>query len=202
MKLSLILLVACSALAIASERPNGFLGIAWGASPEEAKRVLQKRPGVVFPENADDYRIELTGGSFAGQPVTKWVIEFPDRKFASATVTLKAEVNAPAVFREFRAQLVSKYGSTTTDKRIGSTGKSKDGQTQPTGSMAVWKFKPSMKETGSVLISAEITGANMHSEESGGTITIKYVNETLAGTTDGNGKPAGKTVPPVKKEDL
>jgi hypothetical protein len=87
MKLPVILLLACNALALAVERPAGFLGIAWGASPEEVKRVLQKRPGVTFPENADDYKIELTGGAFAGQPVAKWVIEFPDRKFAVATVT-------------------------------------------------------------------------------------------------------------------
>ncbi|MEO6785510.1 MAG: hypothetical protein ABI318_05190, partial [Chthoniobacteraceae bacterium] len=77
MKLPLILLLACNGLALAAERPGGFLGIAWGASPEEAKRVLQKRPGIQFPENADDYHIEMTGGSFAGQPVAKWVIEFP-----------------------------------------------------------------------------------------------------------------------------
>ena len=118
MKLPLILLLACNAIALAAERPNGFLGIPWGASPEEVKRVLQKRPGVIFPENADDFHIEVTGGTFAGQPVAKWVIEFPERKFASAAVTLKTEGSAGTAYNEFQNQLVSKYGPTTTAKNL------------------------------------------------------------------------------------
>ncbi len=200
MKLPLILLLACHALAFAAERPTGFLGIAWGASPEEAKRVLQKRPGVTFPENADDYKIELTGGTFAGQPVAKWVIEFPDRKFASATVTLKAEPNASTMFKELRNQLVTKYGSATTDKKTGGIGK-KGAQPQPAGNAAIWKFTPTMKEKTTMLISAEISGVNVRGgEEMGGTVTIKYVNESLTGTA--GGKEAPKTTAPVKKEDL
>ena len=204
MKLPLIFLFACNALALAGARPDGFMGIAWGSSPEEAKRVLQKRPGVVFPENADDYRIEVTGGSFAGQPVAKWVIEFPDRKFASAVVTLKAEGNPSAVFKEFRSQLVAKYGSATTDKNSSGSGKAKGGQPQAASSMAVWKFAPTMKERSSVLVSAELTGATARGgEETGGTVTIKYVNETLTGAAAAaSGKPAPKTTTTVKKEDL
>ena len=203
MKLPVILLLACNALALAVDRPAGFLGIAWGASPEEAKRVLQKRPGVTFPENADDYKIELTGGTFAGQPVAKWVIEFPDRKFAAATVTLKTDGASGAVYKEFRSQLVSKYGSATMDKHSGGTVK-KGGQPQPASSAAVWKFTPSLKDKNSVLISAEISGATMKGgEETGGTVTIKYVNETLTGTAAATGgKPVPKTTAPVKKEDL
>ena len=200
MKLPLILLLACHAMAFAAERPTGFMGIAWGSSPEEAKRVLQKRPGVVFPENADDYKIEVTGGTFAGQPVAKWVIEFPDRKFASATVTLKTEANASTVFKEFRNQLSSKYGSATTDKKTGGTGK-KGAQPQPAGNAVIWKFTPTMKEKTTMLISAEISGVNGRGgEEAGGTVVIKYVNETLTGTA--GGKEAPKTSAPVKKEDL
>jgi len=204
MKLPLIFLFACHALAHAVERPAGFLGIAWGASPEEVKRALQKRPGVTFPENADDYKIELTGGTFAGQPVAKWVIEFPERKFAVATVTLKTESNASTVYKEFRNQLVSKYGSATTDKKTGGAGK-KGAPPQPATNVAIWKFMPTMKEKSTVLISAEIAGATMKgNEETGGTVTIKYANETLTGAAaaTAGGKPAPKTGAPVKKEDL
>ena len=202
MKLPLILLLACHALALAAERPPGFLGIQWGASPEEAKRILQKRPGITFPENADDYHIELTGGTFAGQPVAKWVIEFPDRKFASASVTLKSEGNAGTMYKEFRNQLVSKYGSATVDKKIGGSSKTKSPQPQAAGNMAVWKFAPTMKEKSSVLISAEITGAGPKGDEAQGTVTIKYVNESLTGTAAGSGTSAPKTTTPLKKEDL
>jgi hypothetical protein len=204
MKLPLILLLACNALVLAAERPNGFLGIAWGASPEEAKRILQKRPGVIFPENADDFHIELTGGKFADQPVAKWVIEFPDRKFAMASVTLKTEGNAGNVYKEFRNQLVAKYGSATTDKKLGVTGRTKAAQAagpQASGNMAVWKFGPTMKEKSSVLISAELVGTTARGDDSQGTVTIKYVNESLTGAAAG-GKDAPKTTTPVKKEEL
>jgi hypothetical protein len=204
MKFPLAILFACSSLALAVERPVGFLGVAWGASPEEAKRVLQKRPGVTFPENADDYKIELTGGTFAGQAVAKWVIEFPDRKFAVATVTLKTDSNASTVYKEFRNQLVSKYGSVTTDKRTGGTSK-KGAPPQPVTMSSIWKFPPTMKDKNSVVISAEIAGATMKgNEETGGTVTIKYVNETLTGAAAAaiSGKPAPKTTAPVKKEEL
>lgn len=200
MKFSLLLLLACSAFGIAAERPSGFLGIAWGASPEEAKRVLQNRPGVVFPENADDYRIELTGGTFAGQNVAKWVIEFPERKFASAAVTLKTETNASAVYKEFRTQLATKYGSATTDKKSGGTIKG-GGQPTPAMSMAMWRFRPTMKDKDSVVISAEINGDKRGNEDSG-TVVIRYVNETLAGTVGGASSTAAKLTAPVKKEDL
>ena len=206
MKLPLILLLACNAVLFAAERPTGFLGIAWGASPEEAKRILQKRPGIQFPENADDNHIELTGGSFAGQPVTKWVVEFPERKFASASVTLKTEGNAGSVYKEFRNQLVSKYGSATVDKKksVVTGKKGAQAQAQASGNMAVWKFPPTMKDKSSVLVSAEIAGATTRGgEETGGTVTIKYVNETLTGAAAAaSGKDAPKTTTPVKKEDL
>jgi hypothetical protein len=206
MKLPVILLLACNALALAAERPTSFLGIPWGASPEEAKRILQKRPGVTFPENADDFHIELTGGSFAGQPVAKWVIEFPERKFAMATVTLKTEGNASSVYKEFRNQLVAKYGSATVDKKTGaSTGRAKNAQPQPQGSgnMAVWKFPPTMKEKSSVVISAELAGATARGDDSQATVTIKYLNESLtAAAAAASGKDAPKTTSPVKKEDL
>lgn len=203
MNLPLILLLACNAVMFAAERPNGFLGIPWGASPEEAKRVLQKRPGIQFPENADDNHIELTGGSFAGQPATKWVIEFPERKFASVAVTLKTEGNAGSVYKEFRNQLVIKYGSATVDKKTGGTGKTKGAKAQAAVNIAVWKFTPTMKEKSSVLISAEIAGVSARGDDSQGIVTIKYVNETLTGAAAAaSGKEAPKTTTPVKKEDL
>lgn len=207
--LTLLILASCNVLATAAERPGGFIGIPWGASPEEAKRILQKRPGVVFPENADDYRIELTGGSFAGQPVTKWVIEFPERKFASASVTLRTDGNASAVYKEFKTQLTSKYGSVTTEKKTGSGSngstklkKADPSMQQSTGSVASWKFTPGMKDKSQVVVSAELSNGQAKHGEEQGSVIIKYVNETLAGTTGGQGAGSKPAMPPVKKEDL
>src|SRR6478735_11806333 len=119
-RILLAFLLLCTT-AFAADRPRGFLNISWGASPEEAKRVMQARPGVKFPEDADDYKFDLTGGTFAGQPVVKWSLEFPERKFASATVVIKGE-DAQNLYKEFRAQLVSKYGSATTSQKLKSGG--------------------------------------------------------------------------------
>jgi len=84
MKSLFLTLLLLNAVAAAVDRPSGFAGIPWGASPEEAKRALQARPGVKFPEDSDDYHVEVTGGIFAGQQVTKWVLEFPERKLRLA----------------------------------------------------------------------------------------------------------------------
>lgn len=203
MKLLLYLLLACNVIALAGERPGGFLGIPWGASPEEAKRILQKRPDILFPDNPDDFHVELTGGTFAGQPAAKWVIEFPDRKFAAAAVTLKNEGSASSTYKEFRSQLAAKYGSATTDKKLAGPGASK--RPQAAVSIAIWKFGPTMKDKTSVLISAELSGAGAKGagEDSQSAVTIKYVNETLTGAAAASGSAPAKPTPvAVKKDDL
>ena len=210
MKFPLCLLLALASAAFAVERPVGFAGILWGASPEEAKRILQKREGVKFPEESDDFHIELTGGTFAGQPVAKWVIEFPDRKFASGAVTLKPEGSATSAYKEFRSKLTEKYGSPTTDKKL-TTGKASAIYTPNKqvsfGNATVWRFPTTMKDKTVIVVSAELKGPNgkVGTDESQLTVTIKYVNETLTGAAANAANPpaAAKPTPaPVKKDDL
>lgn len=210
MKFFLLVILGFNLAALAVDRPVGFAGIQWGASPEEAKRALQKREGVKFPEESDDYRIEVAGGTFAGQPVAKWVLEFPGRKFASAAVTLKTEGNASAVFRAFRSQLSEKYGPATTGKSL-SAGKGTKGvpygTEQPVvfGSVSTWRFAGGMKDKTRIVVIAELAGPNgkAASDESQLGVTIKYVNESLAGPLQGAGpdgtRPAQVS---IKKEDL
>jgi hypothetical protein len=208
MKLPLLILVVLNMAVFAAERPTGFLGIPWGASPEEAKRVLKDRPGVKFPEESDDYHVEITGGSFAGQPVTKWVLEFPERKFGSASVTLKSDGNASAVFKEFRTKLSEKYGSGSDKKLSGGVSqvrKSYGTERSPVGSVTTWKFEPSMKEKYSVLIVAELAGqgGKWTSEESQLAVTIRYINEAITGPyAKGSASSAKPLAATVKKEDL
>ena len=211
MKFPLCILLFLNTMAFAVERPGGFIGIPWGASPEEAKRILQKREGVKFPEESDDYHIELTGGTFAGQPVAKWVIEFPDRKFASAAVTLKLEGNQTSVYKEFRNQLSAKYGAPTTDKKL-TVGKASAiyNPSRPVsfGNAAVWKFPTTMKDKTSIAVSAELAGpgGKAAGAESELSVTIKYTNETLTGAAAANAeKPGGPAKPataPLKTGDL
>lgn len=205
------LLLLCSA-ALAGDRPTGFLGIAWGASPEEAKRVMQAREGVKFPEATDDYRFELTGGKFAGQAVTKWVFNFPERKFASATVTIKPDANGPTLFKEFRTQLVAKYGAATIDKKLTEkTVRKRAGypmDKQPTfGNQTSWKFNPNMKEKDTISVSCELAGPNgaPARDEAQLMLTIHYANDTLVAAAEKNTTAAtGTKGAPVglKKEEL
>ena len=204
MKSALFALLALVNVATAAEqRPKGIINIPWGASPEEVKRALTARPGVMFPENTDDYHMEPTGGTFAGQPVAKWVLDFPERRFASAAVTLKLEGGATSVYKDLRGKLSEKYGSPTTEKKL-SGGKSVRPYNAPKGtsygSMSTWKFVPNMKEKEAITVVAELSDGkgNPTASEEALTVTIRYVNETmLPKTADG-----GKVVAPVKKEDL
>ena len=211
MKFPLCILLVLNTVAFAVERPVGFAGIPWGAPPEEAKRILQKREGVKFPDESDDYHIELTGGTFAGQPVAKWVIEFPDRKFASGAVTLKLEGNQTSVYKEFRNQLTAKYGSPTTDKKL-TAGKASaiynPSRAASFGNATVWKFSTTIKDKTVITVSTELAGpgGKAAAAESDLSVTIKYVNETLTGAAAANAAtPAGSAKPAaaaVKKDDL
>jgi hypothetical protein len=204
MKRALLALFALSATALAAERPKGLINtITWGASPEEAKRALSARPGVMFPENTDDYHMEPTGGNFAGQPVAKWVLDFPERKFASASVTLKLEGGATSVYKELRAKLAEKYGSPTTEKKLSGGGKAVKGygeRKQSFGSMSIWKFVPTMKEKEALTVIAELSDGkgNPTGSEDALTVTVRYVNDSLMPKA----AEGGKATAPVKKEDL
>jgi hypothetical protein len=205
----LFLLLLCTA-AFAVERPKGFLGINWGASPEEAKRVMQARQGVKFSEEADDYKFEITGGTFAGQPVAKWVLEFPGRQFTSAIVTLKNEGNASTLYKDFRTQFAAKYGPATTDKKITPKADKRPVhnpgavEVKPQlGGIAIWKFGPNMKEKSNITISCQLADAKggpaMNEDQL--VLTIHYEKNTGTETKDATGgaKPSQNN---VKKEDL
>jgi hypothetical protein len=203
MKRALFALLTLTSVALAVERPKGIINIPWGASPEEAKRALSARTGVTFPENTDDYHMEPTGGTFAGQPVAKWVLDFPDRKFAKASVALKLEGGATSVYKDLRAKLAEKYGSPTTEKKLsgGKAVRPAGERRQSFGSMAIWKFNPNLKEKESLTVIAELSdgkGGPTQSEESL-TVTVRYINESLMPK---DGEAGGKATAPVKKEDL
>ncbi len=205
----LSLLLLCS-VALAGDRPKGFLNINWGASPEEAKRVLQARPGVKFPEETDDYKFELTGGTFAGKPVVKWILEFPERKFASAVVILKNEGNSQSLFKEFRAELVTKYGSATSDRKLSDKKDKTKAQNRPDrqtemGNSTTWKFSPNMKEKSAVSIVCELSGPNggPANDEAQLSVTVRYLNDTLLGAAAAGAAAPGKPAPStVKKDEL
>lgn len=205
---TILFLLAATASTLLAERPSSFLGIKWGASPEEAKRAMQARPGVKFGEDTDDYRFELTGGKFANQSVTKWVLEFPQRKFAVATVVLKGEENTESLYRDFRTQLAAKYGSPQSTKRLpGAKSQNNNGpRQQQYGTVSTWRFIPGLKDKSAVVITAELAGPNgaATSNPDQLVITIRYENESLTSAAEKNAaagsEGAGKTK--ISRDDL
>jgi hypothetical protein len=199
-----LLVLSVSALA---ERPKGFLGINWGASPEEAKRAMQARPGVKFPEDTDDYKFDLTGGTFAGQPVLKWTLEFPERKFASAVVVIKSDGDAQALYKDFRAKLVEKYGTASTSQKISNKNapKAPNGRTIPGGTVTLWKFPPNLKDKSNVTVACELSGPNggPAADPAQLQVVIRYTNETLTAAAVANAEAGEKAVQVgVKKDEL
>lgn len=83
--LSALLLQGASGWAASS--PDGFVGVAWNATPSEARLIMLSRDGVRGKEETPDLLI-FTGGTYANQPVLRWELEFDFGHFKRGTVFL------------------------------------------------------------------------------------------------------------------
>ena len=213
---ALIFILCSTALAEKLQRPTGFFGVAFGAEPAEVVRVLGARGGATVPEDMPSTfdKLELTGGNFAGQEVVKWTLEFVDRKFAAATVTLKTEGNGMAVYQELKQNLVVKYGPATGEKKAGKPDSAKKKppasnsgtrREETYGKVVFWKFEPTLADKTRCLIICAGGGpdGNEVEDESKVQVTIHYIDETRIPTAAKRLSNSGtKVAPPVKKEDL
>ncbi len=215
--LAALTFILCStALGEKLQRPTGFLGVAFGATPAEVVRMLGTRGGATVPEDMPSTfdKLELTGGNFAGQEVVKWTLEFVDRKFAAATVTLKTEGNGMAVYQELKQNLVTKYGPATGEKKAGKADSAKKKPAASTGGtrreeaygkVVFWKFEPTLAEKSRSLIICTAGGpdGNEVADESKVQVTIQYIDETRIPNAAKRLTNSGtKVAPQVKKEDL
>lgn len=168
---------------------------------------MQARPGVKFPDDTDDYKFELTGGTFAGQPVARWTLEFPERKFASAAVVIDAKGEAQSLYKDFRAELVKKYGSATTSQKISSKGPRNPNlpRSSSLGNISSWKFPPNMKDRSNITIACELSGPGgaPTTDPAQLQLIIRYTNETLTSAAVANAEAGEKAVQVgVKKDEL
>jgi hypothetical protein len=214
---ALAFLLCATAFAEKLQRPTGFLGVAFGSAPAEVVRILGSRGGATVPEEMPSTfdKLELAGGNFAGQEVVKWKLEFVNRKFAAATVTLKTEGNAMAVYQELKQSLVAKYGPVASEKKAGKSDADKrraaQGNNNGTrrdetfGKVAFWKFAPTLADKGRTLIVCSAVGADGYevTDESKLQVSLQYIDETLMPDASKRlADPGAKAAPPVKKEDL
>lgn len=213
---ALAFLLCSTALAEKLQRPAGFLGVAFGSTPAEVVRVLGSRGGATVPEEMPSTfdKLELTGGNFAGQEVLKWTLEFVERKFAAATVTLKTDGNGMLVYQELKQNLVAKYGPATgekkaaksdADKKKSAQGNNGTRREETYGRVAFWKFEPTLSDKSRSLIICTAGGpdGNEVADESKVQISIQYIDEVRIPTAAKRlTNPGAKTAPPVKKDDL
>jgi hypothetical protein len=201
--------LAHSVLAQSAVRPTGFLEIPWNSTPEKALELLRARGEFELPETVPTSGLlELTGGTFAGQPVTKWRLEFVKAQFASGTVTIKPETNPPALYREFKARLMEKYGPHTSERKLGPApdpqgGKKRDRKESGLfGNVVQWKFPPTLadreKKALTVQLAAENGAPTM--DEAALLLTVTYSNETLLEVASKAAGPKGPA--PVDSDDL
>ena len=208
------LVLGASAFAGKLERPMGFAGVPFGATPEEAVRILSARPGLIIPDALPTLveKLDLTGGNFAAQEVLKWTVEFADKKFAAATVVLKPDGNGLAVYRDLKQSLTAKYGPPTGERKPGVSDADKKARQQGSGkkmdtfgNVAYWKFGATIVDKDAKMIVCEAAGpdGNEVTEEAKIQVTIHYLDETLKPLAAKGGVGAvSKSSTPVKKEDL
>lgn len=196
-------------------RPSSFVGVPWGASPEEATRILSARVGATPPDPlpADTSRIELSGGTFSGQTAERWTLEFVNRHLGAATVVLKNDAPATMRYRDLKAQLIAKYGPPQREGRppiaLGADKKIRQAQQQANpeqklfGNLCSWRFTPTLadKEPKTIDVVLGAPGGILATDEGQLVVTIRYVNETFALAAAAAGKPA-PSVKPSGPDDL
>jgi hypothetical protein len=96
-----------------ADSPTGFADIPFGAPMKEAQKTITAREGLK-PEEATPDRLTFTGGTFSGQPVSRWTFTFAAGKFATGSVLID-KAKKP-VYDDLKAQLTKKYGKPDSEK--------------------------------------------------------------------------------------
>jgi hypothetical protein len=199
-------------------RPTSFVGVPWGSKPEDAVRILAARTGVAAPEELTVVdKLELKGGKFAGQSATGWTLEFADRKLYAAAVQLKPESTAASLYRELKQMLIAKYGPVSgerkpdagddADKKLKRDRRRQNPDTKTFGSVAFWKFPPTLGDKERKLIELELASPDGSEalDESQLVVTIRYLNESLkplAAQPAASAYKSEPSRPAVKVDDL
>jgi len=111
--LSSLVALQLFSMAALAESPTGFADIPFGTPLKDAQKTLSTREGLKN-ESATSDRLTFSGGTFAGQPVSRWTLTFAGDKFATGSVLID-KVKKP-VYDDLKAQLTKKYGKPDSEK--------------------------------------------------------------------------------------
>jgi hypothetical protein len=148
-----------------AERPLDFLGIKWGASKAEVQQSMSAMSGVEPQKTKDNNRLEFSGGTFAGEPVNHFGMDFVGDKLYRAAVALKPVGDRENQYRDLRQLLVNKYGPATIDRKSGRFPQS------------IWKFPASGFNKESINLTVTMFRDGNH----GPATKIVYVCDSIKG---------------------
>lgn len=106
----LFLLIAAPSWAQIMKGPDGFLDMPWGTPVEDVKKKLLTREGVTFTRNVTDGFL-LSGGTFAGHPVSTWALYFDRDRLCRAEARLSGGGNRAEVLQTIKKELMNRYGA-------------------------------------------------------------------------------------------
>lgn len=168
-------------------RPKGILTANWGTPRAEVITMLRQHGATLPEEDPGGDQLVATGGSFAGQEVVSWTLEFLSGKLIAGSVLLKPAESGPVLYRELKQQLIAKYGPHSEEGKITGSreerrARAASGLSAPKrGTSVTWKFTPTLQAKDSLSITCEVAPPPDSSteDESLFFVTLRYVNETM-----------------------
>lgn len=93
---------------------DDFVGVRWGTSIEEAKKIVLSNPRLMLDKQEDGIlgSLNFQGGSYMGKPALRWFFTFANDKFCWGFVDfqLDRDRHPMSQLRQFKQMLVAKYG--------------------------------------------------------------------------------------------
>ena len=89
---------------------DSFLDIPWGATQEDAAKIIEARPGLERTDTKERM-IKFKGGQFGGRNVDVWVLGFLDNRFHTAKILFyPRESHIIKDYGDIKQLLFEKYG--------------------------------------------------------------------------------------------
>lgn len=136
-----------------TESPDGFLGIPWGTSREEATRKMLERKGVQeYRRNTDSSFAIFNGGTFAEYKVTSYTLEFDEDGLYSAHAYLefRNQLEPYIEYSELVRLITEKYGRAGKDSIYSLT--EKPLPHDKTFAATTWRFQTGGKPEDSIMV--------------------------------------------------
>jgi hypothetical protein len=101
--------------------PEGVADLKWGVAPDDVKKSMLDRQGVVFSSETPEL-LTFTGGTFVNQTVKTWELHFHDAKLSGVVILINPD--APdAIYHSLCKSISEKYHKEGKEERAGATHK-------------------------------------------------------------------------------